>query len=906
MKTTNHTPVMQQYLRIKAEHPDILLFYRMGDFYELFYEDAKRAAELLDITLTARGQSAGEPIPMAGIPYHSAEQYLVKLVNFGESAAICEQVGDPAKSKGPVERKVTRIITPGTLTDEALLGERTESLLIAIQDSPKNSQETDEKNKKFGIALLSLAAARFQVLEIEGEGTLFSELERIQPSEILIRETSPLRNLLENQNGLRPQPEWNFDHDTAQRELAKQFNTRDLTGFGCDNLTLAIEAAGALLQYAQQTQCAALPHLTGIQVERRDEGVILDPASRRNLEILKNLSGGEEHTLIHIVDRTCTAMGGRMLRRWLSSPIRNLSRLNQRLDAIELLLQQNQHEILRPLLKQIGDMERILSRVALRTARPRDLARLRDALTVLPELQAILSDSGGLPYASETSKGEKHFAPTGQPLQKLAEQIAEFPDTQNLLARVVIENPPMLIRDGGVIATGYDEELDELRALSENAGDLLQNMEQRERERTGIANLKVGFNRVHGYYIEISRAQSGSDQIPAEYVRRQTLKAAERFITPELKEFEDKILSANERALVREKFLYEALLDKLLLDLVPLQQSSEAISTLDVLANLADRAQQLDWVRPDLVEESQLNIVEGRHPVVEAVSSSEHPFVPNDLKLDEATRMLVITGPNMGGKSTFMRQNALIVLLAHIGSFVPAKTATIGLVDRIFTRIGASDDLAGGRSTFMVEMTETANILHNATHQSLVLMDEVGRGTSTYDGLSLAEASARHLIQKCGALTLFATHYFELTALAEQILQVENIHLDAAEHGDGIVFLHAVQPGPANRSYGLQVAGLAGIPKAVIESARTRLEELEKSRDVDHFGNINADQNQRENFQTDFSQAQNRIEEPAQMGLFSAAPSPLEEELKKVDPDQLTPREALEVLYRLIELNQSK
>lgn len=837
---------MQQFLRIKAEHPDSLLFYRMGDFYELFFDDAKRAAELLDITLTARGKSAGEPIPMAGVPYHAAEQYLARLVKLGESVAICEQVGDPAKSKGPVERQVARIITPGTLTDEALMDDHAESLLASIY----------EHDGHYGVAMLALAAGRFQVMEINGLQSLLGELERIQPSEILFPENSQLRTQLDGRSGLRPQPEWNFDPETARRELAKQFGTHDLSGFGCDDLTIGMGAAGALLQYVQHTQRTSLPHLNGIQLLQQEANVSIDAASYKNLEILSNLSGSEAHTLIEIMDHTSTAMGGRMLRRWLGNPIQNKTTLEQRLFSVESIFEQRLHDTIQPILRGIGDIERILSRIALRSARPRDLARLRDSLTSLPALQ-------------QSIKGDQR-----EVLGGLAQQISTFPDIEQLLTSAIIDNPPMTVRDGGVIATGYDIELDELRSIRENAGELLQQLEQRERERTGIATLKVGYNRVHGYYIEIGKAQNG--EIPVEYVRRQTLKAAERFITPELKSFEDKVLSANERALGREKALYEELVEQLVTLLVPLQQSSSAIAELDVLTNLAERAERLGWVRPQLVEESLLAIKEGRHPVVEAVSDT--PFVANDLSLDDSTRMLIITGPNMGGKSTFMRQNALIVLLAHIGSFVPATVATIGMVDRIFTRIGASDDLAGGRSTFMVEMTETANILHNATFRSLVLMDEIGRGTSTYDGLSLAGACAEHLVQQQGALTLFATHYFELTAMEQQLSAIRNVHLDATEHGDGIVFLHAVRPGPANQSYGLQVASLAGIPGEVIKQAQERLIELEEE----------------QGSQT--HTAGSSTQQP-QMSLFSR--SAVEEIVKDMDPDQMTPKDALDAIYQL-------
>ncbi len=843
-KKEQHTPMMQQFLRIKAEHSDTLLFYRMGDFYELFFEDARRAAELLDITLTTRGKSAGEAIPMAGVPYHAAEQYLARLVRLGESVAICEQVGDPAQSKGPVERQVTRIITPGTLTDEALMEESRESLVAAILPGEAG----------YGIAVLALAAGRFQLIEVERESQLIGELERLRPAEILLPEESALRQSLTGQAALHPQPQWNFDLDSARRELSRQFGTRDLDGFGAAGMTLALGAAGALLLYLRHTQRTALPHLNTIQVVQPQHHVVIDAASRRNLEIITNLSGGEQHTLAAVLDQTCTAMGKRMLRSWLGNPIRDRAQLQLRQRKVETILHQRLHDTLRPILRTIGDIERILSRVALQSARPRDLARLRDTLHTLPALQqALASDQSGI-------------------LTPLATTISTFPDTADLLTRAVIENPPMVIRDGGVIARGYDEELDQLRSIKEDAGELLQQLEQRERQRTGISTLKVGYNRVHGYYIEIGKAQQL--EIPAEYSRRQTLKAAERFITPELKQFEERVLSSRERALARERALYEDLLQQIIAVLPPLQRSAEAIAELDLLANLAERAECLDWVRPTLVEESLLKIEGGRHPVVEQVNDG--PFVANDLDLDQRCRMWIITGPNMGGKSAFMRQNALIVLLAHIGSFVPATAATIGLVDRIFTRIGASDDLAGGRSTFMVEMTETANILHNASSRSLVLMDEIGRGTSTYDGLSLAGACPEHLLRNSGPLTLFATHYFELTALPERLDGVENVHIDAAEHEEGIVFLHTLRSGPASQSYGLQVAALAGIPRVVIEQARSQLVTLERV------------------------QAEEPTPIQQQLPLFRE--SMVEQRLREIEPDHLTPRQALEALYQLQEL----
>ena len=836
--------MMQQYLRIKGEHPDMLVFYRMGDFYELFYDDARRAAELLDITLTTRGQSAGEPIPMAGVPHHSVDSYLARLVAMGESVAICEQVGDPAKSKGPVARKVVRIVTPGTVTDEALLEERRDNLLCAIHG----------QNGHYGIAALDLASGRFTVQELEGDQSLNDELERLRPAELLLSEDAAFRERLQGRKGLRLVPPWHFEADNARRLLCGQFGTRDLRGFGCDHLDTALAAAGCLLQYARDTQRCQLPHIHGIQVERRDEALVLDATTRANLELDTNLSGGREYTLAWVLDRTANPMGGRLLRRWIHRPLRDRAPLRGRLQAIAALIESGLHATIHERLRGVGDLERILARVALRTARPRDLAQLRDGLAVLPLLKDELS------------------ALDAALLQRHRDALGPFPELQTLLQRAIVETPPVLIRDGGVIATGYDGELDELRALSEGAGQYLLDLEARERARTGIATLKVSYNRVHGYYIEVGR--SHADRVPADYVRRQTLKGVERYITPELKIFEDKVLSARERALAREKALYEELLERLLPHLQPLQACAAALAALDVLANLAERAESLNLNPPELVDRPGLCIEGGRHLVVEQVQ--EDPFVPNDCRLDEDRRMLILTGPNMGGKSTYMRQTALIVILAAMGSYVPARRAVIGPIDRIFTRIGASDELASGRSTFMVEMTETANILHNASDQSLVLMDEIGRGTSTFDGLSLAWACAAHLARDIRAFTLFATHYFELTALPDLIPGIANVHLDAVEHGDEIVFLHAVKEGPASQSYGLQVAALAGIPRPVIAEARTRLRQLETRA-------------------SETTQAAS-----PQMPLFrEAAPDPLRTALDELDPDDLTPRQALEALYRL-------
>jgi len=846
---SSHTPVIQQYLRIKAEHPDILLFYRMGDFYELFFEDARRAAQLLDIALTARGQSGGEPIPMAGVPAHAVEAYLARLLRQGESVAICEQIGDPAASKGPVERRVTRIVTPGTVTDEALLEERRDNLLAALHRA----------GDTFGLAALDLASGRFTVTELEGTEALAAELERLQPAELLVSEDAPPEPALEGRPGLRRRPPWHFDPESARRLLTEQFGTRDLRGFGCEGLERAVAAAGCLLQYARDTQRAALPHLRGLQVERHESAIVLDAVTRRNLELTRSLIGRPEHTLLGIMDRTATPMGSRLLARWLARPTREREVLGLRHHAVGALQELPALDALREQLRHVGDVERILSRVALRTARPRDLSQLAAALAALPSLAAALA-SADSPRLAE-----------------LVAEAGEFPELGSLIERALVESPPVSVRDGGVIAEGYDPELDELRRLSRDTGEFLVELESREREQTGIPNLKVGYNRVHGYYIEVSRGQS--HRAPERYMRRQTLKGAERYVTAELKRFEEQVLSARERALAREKRLYEDLVERVAAELAGLQASAAALAELDVLANLAERAEALDLRAPALQNEPGIRIVGGRHPVVEQVLDA--PFVPNDLTLTDARRMLVITGPNMGGKSTYMRQTALIVLLAHAGSYVPAEEAAIGPVDRIFTRIGAADDLAGGRSTFMVEMTETANILHNATPESLVLMDEIGRGTGTYDGLALAWACAAELAGRVRAFTLFATHFFELTTLAEHFPAIANVHLDAVEHQHRIVFMHRVKEGPANRSYGLHVAALAGIPPAVVARARELLEELEHGATPGR------------------TRPRAASPPPPQPDLFAANPHPALEALSRLDPDNLSPREALDALYRL-------
>ena len=843
---SQHTPMMQQYLGLKAQHPDVLLFYRMGDFYELFYDDARKASQLLDISLTKRGQSAGTPIPMAGVPYHAVEGYLAKLVQMGESAAICEQIGDPALSKGPVERQVVRIVTPGTVTDEALLSERRDNLIGAVYHD----------GERFGLAMLDITSGRFSINQFPAEETLLAELQRLEPAELLHPESFAFLPQLGQRKGLRRRAEWEFELGTARRLLCQQFGTQDLVGFGVEQAKTALCAAGCLMQYVKDTQRTALPHIRTIRLDQAEHMVILDAATRRNLELTQNLAGGLDNTLAEVLDATATPMGSRLLKRWIHQPVRDRPLLQGRQQVIAELIELHMSEELTPLLRQIGDMERVLARLALRSARPRDLSRLRTAFQQLPTLQQLLGHAGS------------------EALQRLAERAATFPQLCELLECAVVEAPPVVIRDGGVIASGYHPELDELRALADGATEYLQQLELRERERTGINTLKVDYNKVHGFYIEVTRANT--HLVPAEYVRRQTLKNNERYIIPELKAYEDKALTAQSRALALEKQLYEQLLDKLLPHLGDLQLSAAAIAELDVLANLAERADTLNYCRPQLVDEPQIQIENGRHPVVEQVLTD--PFIANPIALHDGRRMLIITGPNMGGKSTYMRQTALIVLLAHIGSYVPADSARIGPIDRIFTRIGASDDLASGRSTFMVEMTETANILHNATAQSLVLMDEIGRGTSTYDGLSLAWACAEQLAGPIRAFTLFATHYFELTQLPDRLPGLANVHLDAVEHGDTIAFMHAVQEGAASRSYGLQVAALAGVPRNVIQRARQKLHELEQQGPAQ-------------------PQCEPRLSSPV---------APIESEamqaLRTLDPDALTPRQALEALYRLQQL----
>lgn len=833
---TTHTPMMQQYLRIKADYPDMLLLYRMGDFYELFFDDAKRASQLLNLTLTHRGQSADKPIPMAGVPYHAIENYLARLLKKGESVAICEQIGDPATSKGPVERQVTRIITPGTVTDEALLDAKKDNVLLSIH----------QHKKTIGLAWVDLSAGRFHLQELNETTQLDSELTRLKPAELLLQESSPLYDHCSD-FPVKLRPGWDYSFDHAQQLIKEQFAVSDLAAFGHQEYPVAFTAAGALLAYLRTTQKQALPHLNAITLEQSQDYLQLDANTQKHLELFENIQGGNEHSLITVLDNTATSMGSRLLKRWLGRPLIQHQQITERQKAIEELIQLQQPYTLHELFRQSYDVERIVSRIALKSARPRDLVALRHTLILLPELAEQLKAN----HSALISQLKKHVLP--------------LPQIQELLTAAIVENPPMLIRDGGVIAAGFDEELDELTSLSSNAQDQLTALEVEEKQRTGLSTLKFGFNNVQGFYIELSKSQS--DKAPIHYQRKQTLKNVERYITPELKVFEEKVLSAQTKALAREKWLYDTLLNELQQSLGVLTHLARALAELDVLANLAERAQSLQWTCPQLSAQSGLSIQSGRHPVVEQLVKEQ--FIANDLNLKPEQNILLITGPNMGGKSTYMRQTALIVLLAHMGSFVPASKAVIGPIDRIFTRIGASDDLASGRSTFMVEMTETAQILRQATSKSLVLIDEIGRGTSTYDGMALAYGTCAYLANTIKAYTLFSTHYFELTQLPQEWPCIRNVHLQASIATGRIAFLYKVEDGPANRSYGLEVAELAGIPKEVLHLAHHHLQHLTQKEPIQYS-------------------APEPVKHSAALSL-----------LARIDPDSLTAREALDLIYKL-------
>ncbi|WP_374590137.1 DNA mismatch repair protein MutS [Aquabacterium sp.] len=855
---TPHTPMMQQYLRIKAEFPDTLVLYRMGDFYELFYDDARKAHRLLDITLTQRGQSGGEPVVMAGVPVHSIESYLAKLIKLGEAVAIAEQVGDVATAKGPVERKVVRVVTPGTVTDSELLAERADSILLAVAPT-----KPGKGKPRFGLAWLGLTRGEIVLTECD-ERELSAWLARLQPAEILVDRDRVPAALVQHRAPITYRPAWQFDSALGLRKLCEQMGAATLAGYNAQDLPQAHAAAAALLSFAEHTQGKSLAHVNALRVERASDLLELPAATQRNLELLQTLRGEDSPTLLSLLDTCRTGMGSRALRHWLTHPARDRSQAVARLDAVEALRGQG-FESLREALRHVSDVERITARVALRQVRPRELAGLRSTLGGLGELRAALPDA-----ASDTVL-----------LAACRDALNPPPDIPALLTRAVAEEPAVLLRDGGVIATGFDAELDELRAISQNCDAFLLDLETRERERTGIPNLRVQFNKVHGFYIEVTQGQAS--KVPLDYQRRQTLKNAERFITPELKAFEDKALSAQERALAREKLLFEQLLDALMPHLGVLSALARALATLDVLAALAERATTLGWCRPQFVPQPCIEIEQGRHPVVEArlLETGAGTFMPNDCRLDANRRMLLITGPNMGGKSTYMRQVALIVLLAAIGSCVPAQSCRLGPVDAIHTRIGAADDLANAQSTFMLEMVEAAAIVHTATEHSLVLMDEIGRGTSTFDGLALAGSIASHLHDKNRAFTLFATHYFELTAFPEKHEHAINVHVGAAESGDDIVFLHDIQPGPASRSYGVQVARLAGMPPGLIRQARAALESLEAEQ-------------KRSDHQIDLFAAL-----PAEAYPIDSEPTEVERLLSEIQPDTLSPREALDALYRL-------
>ena len=878
MATSNHTPMMKQYLGIKANHPDTLLFYRMGDFYELFYDDAKRASELLDITLTARGKNGDNPIPMAGIPYHAADNYLGRLVRRGQSVAICEQTGD-VTGKGPVKREVVRVVTPGTLTEESLLAANDVAVLVAIS----------EHKDRYGVAALDVASGDFSVQELSQVGAVQAEIARLSPAELLLSEDSKLGTLFSNRTITRRAP-WLFDIEAGRALLLEHFGTQHLKAYGCDELPSAISAAAVALGYARETHVNGLPQINQLRVEHADNTIILDPGTRRHLELTESVSGTHEHTLFATINKTVNPMGTRRLRQWLQRPTRDRNLISQRQSSIKALMQDAAFNELQPLLRQVHDVERILTRIHLKSVQPRELYRLHISLGFLPEIYQALQNINCTEMTA------------------IAEACRQQPDAHALLGKAIIENPPAVIRDGGFIAPGFDAELDELSQLSNNASEFLEQLEKREKEATGISSLKVGYNRVHGFFIETSRQQ----EPPAHYIRRQTLKSTERYITPELKEHEDKVLGAKEKALAREKLLYTTLLEQLLPDLDAISNIANALSKLDALCSLAAVAERHDWHCPELVDEPGIQIDAGRHPVIESIS--DEPFVANPLHLDRDNYMLLITGPNMGGKSTFMRQNALIALLAHTGSFVPASSARIGPIDRIFTRIGASDDLASGQSTFMVEMSEAAHILHNATENSLVLMDEVGRGTSTYDGLSLAGACAEHLCNVNRAMCLFATHYFELTELANRFSPIANVHLDAVEHDGKIVFMHQIKQGAANRSYGIQVAELAGLPAAALDSARNRLATLEAdnlpaaaSPDTQYIQpdvNVSTAGAITDTIKTISSASATQplptAEPPTapQMELFGE-PSAIQNYVTNLEPDDITPRLALKHLYEL-------
>ncbi len=852
MNTTSHTPMMRQYLTIKQAHPDILLFYRMGDFYELFFDDAHNASDWLGITLTHRGKANGNPIPMAGVPYHAVDNYLARLVKQGKSVAICEQIGDPANSKGPVERKVVRVITPGTISEDSLLEANKENLLAAIYYHKKTRQKA-----KLGLAWIDLAGGQFYCNQFSSEEALLSELARLNPAEILT--TEYFTDML-SQKGftLKELEDWQFDYQQNYNTLLQHFEVKNLDGFGCDKLQSAICAAGAALNYAKLTQQNLLSHLTSIRPFDNQQILHLNSHTRKHLEITENLYGEQNKSLFNVINRTKTAMGCRLLQNWLHAPLIDRSAIERRLDTVSALIQSQDLNQLRSIINPVKDMQRILSRVALNSCRPRDLTGLKESLAVLPDLVSWLKAAQ-------------------QPvLQEISEKIPLHEETYKHLSKAIFDNPPVVIRDGNVIRDGYHKELDELRYLSDNASDLLTDMEEREKEATGISTLKVGYNRIHGFYIEISKAQS--EKAPITYTRRQTLKNAERFITPELKELEEKVLSSQAKALALEKQLYQQLIDSLVPQVTNLLCTASEIAQLDVFQSFALIAEESSYCRPEFSREQLINIKNGRHPVVEAFQQA--PFIANNVYADKAQKSLVITGPNMGGKSTYMRMTAIITLLAHVGCYVPAESAVLGIMDAIYTRIGASDDLSGGRSTFMVEMSETANILNNATRKSLVILDEIGRGTSTYDGLALAWATLDYLSKKIKPLTLFATHYFELTEISDSDNSIKNLHFGAIQHGKKLILEHLIHEGPTSKSYGIHVARLAGVPDSVTRQAKSYQSHLEQGK----------------HHQPDPT-AEIKVNPDKTLPILEV--DPRIKTLESIDADNLTPKQALALIYEL-------
>ncbi len=870
------TPIRRQYLAIKKQHPDAILFFRLGDFYETFDDDARLVSRELDIVLTGRPMGKGQRVPLAGIPYHAADNYIARLISKGYKVAICEQMQEPSQAKGIVAREVVRVITPGTLVEPQLLAAKTNNYLVAVV----------LEGDRAGIAYADITTGEFAATQLSDSDVgqaVQRELARLQPAEVLLPQKSIGSKSIEHRDqeegadstsmlyslcsmfSITPYEPWHFNLDTAQRALLEHFGVATLDGFGLAGMPLAVQAAGAIVQYLGETQRAALSQLTQLASYSTSQFMVLDAYTRRNLEIFETArSRSVKGSLLGVLDLTQTAMGGRLLRRWLGQPLLDLAQLTARQEAIQTFYDNTPLRTeVATLLRQVGDLERLANRAGQRIATPRDLVALRHTLAIVPRLQEAISN-----FEFQISKSE----------------IDTCPEVATLLAQAIVDDPPATLADGGVIRPGFSAELDGLHAASKNAKQWIAGLERQERARTGIKNLKVGYNKVFGYYIEVTSANLA--QVPADYIRKQTLVGAERFITPDLKEYESLVLNAQERIVELETQVFRQVLDQVASTTPRLLATARALAELDVFAALAEVALRHSYVRPTLDNSEEIRIQAGRHPVVETTLSDE-PFVPNDTYLsNQDVQLIVLTGPNMSGKSTFLRQVALIVLMAQIGSFVPAEKATIGLVDRIFTRVGAQDDIATGQSTFMVEMVETANILHHATRRSLIVLDEIGRGTSTYDGLAIARAVVEfiHNHPRLGAKTLFATHYHELTELAKVLPRVRNFNVAVAEEGDRVVFLRRIVPGGADRSYGIHVAQLAGLPRSVIHRAEEVLENLEK----DEKG-----RGRRERLRQEMA--------AAQLSMFPTGPHPVVEELQKLDVDSLSPLEALTKLYELQE-----